>query len=90
MTAKYVVEGVAYSTHASATRAARELADKDARRVCVELGDSTQGTASREWFGPEHEPVAANEHLEPVDRSERLQKRMTAQPGTQPVPSSTD
>lgn len=90
MTAKYVVEGVAYSTHASAAKHARELAGSEQRRVCVELGDSTQGTYSREWFGVETVPTPTNELLEPVDRTERLQKRMTAQPGTQPVPLNTD
>jgi hypothetical protein len=80
----YTVEGVAYATEQLALDAARELHDSTGRTIQVHTGDSTQGAHTVQTIGAP-EAVAANEDLEPVDRTERLAKRNTAQPNTDPV-----
>lgn len=81
----YTVEGVAYATEELALAAARELHENSGRTIQVHHGDSTQGAHSVQTIGAV-EPTLPNEQLTPVDRTERLRARATAQPGTDPVP----
>lgn len=85
----YTVEGVAYATEQLALAAARELHEHTGRTIQIHHGDSTQGAHSVQTIG-ETEPALTNDELTPVDRTERLQKRMTAQPDTDPVPLIED
>jgi hypothetical protein len=82
----YTVEGVAYATHKLAVAAARELHAATGRTIQVHTGDTTQDSASVETIGA-HLPVAANEDLEPVDRTLRLAQRAVADPNSDPVPT---
>lgn len=84
---KYSVEGTAYDSHAAALAAATAISSTQNRAVKIETGDTTLGNSmSSETVGLAPELVDANELLEPVDRTERLALRNTAQPGTDPVP----
>ena len=79
---KYTVEGVSYTSKAAATTAAKELHRTTGRAIQIVQGDSTYGEAQEvTWIGLA--PLtAANEDLEPVDRTERLNKRFEPAPGT--------
>ena len=80
---KYLVEGVSYTSKAAATKAARQINTDTGRAVKIEWGDSTEGTNPEwEWIGRES-LVADCEDLEPVDRTERLQRRAERAPGTE-------
>lgn len=79
---KYTVEGVSYTSKAAAMTAAKELHSTTGRAVQIVQGDATYGEAQEvSWIGVEP-LVAANELLEPVDRTERLTKRVEPAPGT--------
>jgi hypothetical protein len=84
---KYTVEGVEYATHALALAAATHISTQQARPVKIETGDSTLGdSVVAEWVGATATTTPANELLEPVDRTERLAKRVAPVDGAPSVP----
>lgn len=84
---KYTVEGVEYASHALALAAATHTSTEQARPVKIETGDSTMGdSVVAEWVGAVTTLAPANELLEPVDRTERLAKRVAPVDGAPSVP----
>jgi hypothetical protein len=79
---KYVVEGNSFDSQADARAYARGLG----RPARIEWGDSTYGET------PEHEWVNVPETIEPepVDRTERLARRLEPVDGTPPVSKEQD